>query len=66
MTINPPKGKSPLIHHNNRVKDDLDNDEYFHLTCHVNANLRAKSEKGEFVELEKLLPRHALFREDHL
>ena len=32
-------------------------DDFFHLTCHVDPNLRGKIEKGEFVELEKLLPK---------
>ena len=31
-------------------------DEFFHLTCHVDVNLIPKIERGEFVELEKLLP----------
>ena len=36
------------------IKDD---DHFFHLTCHVDPNLVSKVERGEFVELEKLLPR---------
>ena len=32
-------------------------DEFFHLTCHVDPNIIPKIEKGEFVDLEKLLPR---------
>ena len=32
-------------------------DEFFHLTCHVEPNLKVKIERGEFVELEKLLPK---------
>ena len=34
------------------VKDD---DDYFHLTCHVDSSLVSKIERGEFVELEKLV-----------
>ena len=34
-----------------------EDDEFFHITCHVGANLKAKIERGEFVDLEKLLPR---------
>ena len=36
------------------VRDD---DEFCHITCHVDSNLRTKIERGEFVELEKLLPK---------
>ena len=32
-------------------------DEFFHLTCHIDSNLVPKIERGEFIELEKLLPR---------
>ena len=32
-------------------------DDFFHLTCHIEPGLIHKIENGEFVELEKLLPR---------
>ena len=35
----------------------LDDDDFFHVTCHVDKNLTQKIQKGEFVELEKLLVR---------
>ena len=35
----------------------ISDDEFFHLTCHIDMNIRSKIEKGGFVELEKLLPR---------
>ena len=34
-----------------------EDDEFFHLTCHVDNGLKTKIERGEFVELEKLLPK---------
>ena len=37
--------------------DDKDDDEYFHLTCHVDDVMISKIERGEFVELERLLPK---------
>ena len=40
-----------------RTLVDNEDDEFFHLTCHVDLPLRQKIEQGEFVELEKLLPR---------
>ena len=40
---------------------DKDNDDdFFHLTCHIEPNLRSKIEKGEFVVLDKLLPKNHL------
>ena len=33
----------------------MDDDEFFHITCHVDPTLRQKIEHGEFVDLEKLL-----------
>ena len=30
-------------------------DEFFHITCHIDQGLRSKIEQGQFVELEKLL-----------
>ena len=35
----------------------MDDDKFFHITCHVEPAIRAKIERGEFVELEKLLTR---------
>ena len=32
-------------------------DSFFHITCHIDPNLREKIEKGEFIELDKLLPK---------
>ena len=37
------------------VHQGITDDEFFHLTCHVDANMKAKIQRGEFVELEKLL-----------
>ena len=38
----------------------VSDDDFFHLTCHIDPNLFHKIEKGEFVELEKLLPKDKL------
>ena len=32
-------------------------DEFFHITCHIEDSLKTKIEKGEYVELERLLPK---------
>ena len=40
---------------------EVDNDDdFFHITCHIEGNLRSKIAKGEFVDLEKLLPKTKL------
>ena len=36
---------------------DNDDDEFFHLTCHIEPSLKSKIESGQYVELERLLPR---------
>ena len=49
-----PKGMSKELY----LKHMFDNDDdFFHISCHVDSNLKCKIEKGEFVDLEKLLPR---------
>ena len=35
----------------------LSDDDFFHLTCHIDPALKQKIEKGEFVDLDKFLPR---------
>ena len=40
-----------------QVSDGFSDDTFFHLTCHLDNALVTKIEKGEFVELEKLLPK---------
>ena len=37
-------------------KNDNDND-FFHITCHIDPNLQAKIERGKFIKLDKLLPK---------
>ena len=63
-TIEPPKGTDTSFNLFDQVADyvrtlmseqDAD-DEFFHITCHVEPALRRKIERGEFVNLEKLLP----------
>ena len=57
----PPKG---MVISDNRIdlvkqvfSDDSNDDEYFHLTCHVDKSLKSKIELGEYIELERLLPK---------
>ena len=55
----PPPGNQNLdvINLVSREGDTGDDDDYFHLVCHVDSTLKVKIERGEYVELEKLLPR---------
>ena len=40
---------------NNVIGSGLTDDDFFHLTCHIDANLKTKIEKGQYVDLDKLL-----------
>ena len=42
----------------------VSDDDFFHLTYHIDPNLIHKIEKGEFVELEKLLPKDKMGKSD--
>ena len=39
------------------IGSGVSDDDFFHLTCHIEPSLIHKIENGEFVELEKLLPK---------
>ena len=54
-----PKGTLPIeIDENIEMLRKLDNDDdFFYVNCHIDGTLRAKIEKGEFVDLDKLLPK---------
>ena len=39
------------------IGSGLSDDDFFHLTCHVDSATITKIEKGEFVDLDKLLPK---------
>ena len=65
LLVEPPGGNnrlnpSPNFANKNdavAVGTGMSDDDFFHLTCHVDAALIAKIEKGEFVDLDKLLPK---------
>ena len=39
------------------VGNGLTDDDFFHLTCHIDASLIQKIESGDYVDLDKLLPK---------
>ena len=53
--ILPPPGQSNL--YKEFAGHNLSDDDFFHLTCHIDKALREKIERGEYVELERLLPK---------
>ena len=55
--IAPPKGRYTQSELVQLRKEDGDDDDFFHVTCHIDQNLKDKIEMGEFIELEKLLPK---------
>ena len=58
MQIQPPKGTFLTDEHLMRLLNKLNNDdEFFNITCHIDPNLQAKIAKGEYVDLERLLPK---------
>ena len=46
------------------IGSGVSDDDFFHLTCHIEPNLIHKIEKGEFVKLEKLLPKDKFRKPD--
>ena len=57
-----PQVQLPGNHTDNQIQEQiqsipLNDDDFFHVTCHVDNMLRTKIERGEFVELERLLPK---------
>ena len=34
-----------------------DDDQFFHVTCHIKSSLKSKIERGDFIELDRLLPK---------
>ena len=44
--------------------NSLSDDDFFHLICHVEPSMRVKIEKGQYVDLEKLLPTDRLRKND--
>ena len=60
----PPGTVCKLFSDNGNIKNGIvdigrgvSDDDFFHLTCHIEPSLIHRIEKGEFVELEKLLPK---------
>ena len=46
------------------IGQGVSDDDFFHLTCHLDPNLIHKIENGEFIELEKLLPKDKISKNE--
>ena len=56
-TVKPPPKGNGFLDKIPRGEDHMDDDDYFYLVCHVDSGLKAKIEKGEYIDLERLLPK---------
>ena len=52
-----PNGLVPLNDEIHWIRNFDQDDEFFHVTCHVDDLTKNKIERGEFIDLEKLLPK---------
>ena len=52
-----PKGMVPIDDDIKLLRKFDDDDDFFHVSCHVDQSMKNKIEAGEYVELEKLLPK---------
>ena len=58
--LDAPQGRLPPSYQQMAYSDLVD-DEFFHITCHVDYNIRNKTEQGLYVDVEKLLVKGKLF-----
>ena len=58
-----PPGTFKTRHKSEMSQAEID-DDFFHSNSHVDTTLFAKIEKGEFVELHKLLPKEKILHDD--
>ena len=71
-TVEQPQGKQPLNEYDHSEgpsssvndRNELSDNDFFHLICHVDANMRNKIKNGQYVDLEKLLPHDKLKKQD--
>ena len=56
------EGENVIPLNENKLVDD---DSFFHVTCHLDPTLRVKIARGDFVELERLLPKQRGFSDEN-
>ena len=63
VNIIAPQGMLPIkIDEKIELLRNLDNDDdFFHVTCHIDEGLKSKIQRGEYVDLERLLPKDRTF-----
>ena len=47
-----------------KLRRNDNDDDFFHITCHIDASLHIKIQRGEFIDLEKLLSKDGRYNED--
>ena len=47
-----------------KLRQDDNDDDFFHITCHIDPSLRIKIQRGEFIDLEKLLSKDGSYNKD--
>ena len=52
-----PKGMVPIDDRIKLLRHLDDDDDFFHVSCHIDNNLKTKIQNGEYIDLERLLPR---------
>ena len=60
-----PEGLAPIDREIMFLRNFDQDNEFFHVTSQIEPSLRSKIEKGEFVELERLLPKDRTFGTKH-
>ena len=56
-----PKGMVPIDDNIRLLRNFDSDDDFFHVSCHIEESLRVKIQAGEFIDLEKLLPKDCSF-----
>ena len=63
-SVNVPQGISDNpFYRDKEVKDD---DDFFHVTCHLDPSIKSKIERGEFVDLKRLLPKQKVMGKEEM
>ena len=57
VVIEPPVRGKPMVDMIPQREDKFNDDSYFHLACHVDNTLKNRIQRGEFIDLECLLPK---------
>ena len=57
--------EKPIGNPSNLIVENITDDNFFHLTCHLDDSLTSKIKKGQYVDLEKLLPNSKFIKREN-